>query len=93
MLYIYTIWCIVLYFYQVHKNPKNLKLIEVNLERSNRFFSKKAIQQLFVSPQVKVIISLSDSIVSVYDLMTYQLITCMQRTKGATTFTADLEVF
>nr|CAB3267641.1 vam6/Vps39-like protein [Phallusia mammillata] len=80
-----------LLIYKVLKNPSNLKHIEVNLERSNRFFSKKPIQQLFVSPQVNIIVSLSDGIVSVFDLTTYQLITCIQRTKGATLFTSDLE--
>jgi len=50
------------------------------------------VQQLFVSPELKIIISLSDGIISVHDLASYQLVLCMHRTKGATLFSADLEV-
>nr|XP_002129290.2 vam6/Vps39-like protein [Ciona intestinalis] len=65
--------------------------IETLLERTNRSFSKKPIQQLYVSPEFKIIISLSDGLVSVHDIHTYQLITSMQRAKGASMFAADLE--
>ncbi|CAK8694992.1 unnamed protein product [Clavelina lepadiformis] len=64
---------------------------EVTLEKSNKSFSKKPLQQLYVSPEYKIVISLSDGIVSVHDLTTYQLITCVQKSKGASFFSADLE--
>uniref|UniRef100_H2Y4V8 CNH domain-containing protein n=1 Tax=Ciona savignyi TaxID=51511 RepID=H2Y4V8_CIOSA len=65
--------------------------IDIDLERSNRSFSRKPIQQLYVSPEFKILVSLSDGVVSVHDLHSYQLISVIQRAKGATLFSADLE--
>ncbi|XP_060583141.1 vam6/Vps39-like protein [Ruditapes philippinarum] len=64
---------------------------EVALERSNKTFSKKPIQQLFAVPELFLLISLSDNVVSVHDLTTFNLITTLTKTKGATLFAADVE--
>ncbi|XP_039248093.2 vam6/Vps39-like protein [Styela clava] len=77
--------------YSVEHNPNVHNRAEVKLERSNRTFSKKPIQQLFVCVELKLILSLSDSMVSVHDLTTFQLITTLQKSKGAACFSADLE--
>ncbi|XP_053393314.1 vam6/Vps39-like protein [Mercenaria mercenaria] len=64
---------------------------EVALERSNKTFSKKPIQQLYAVPELFLLISLSDNIVSVHDLATFSLITTLTKTKGATLFAADVQ--
>lgn len=64
---------------------------DVNLERSNKTFSKKAVQQLFAVPELYLLISLSDNVVSVHDLSSFSLITTLSKTKGATLFAADVE--
>ena len=78
-------------FYQVKLNA-NTGHPEVKLERSNRAFSKKPIQQLYVCVELQLLISLSDSLISVHDSITFQLITTIPKSKGATCFSADLEV-
>lgn len=65
---------------------------DVRLERSNKNFSKKPIQQLYVCKYLNLILSLSDSIVSVHDLHTFQLVSTIQKSKGALCFSADIEV-
>uniref|UniRef100_A0A8C4R8C4 VPS39 subunit of HOPS complex n=1 Tax=Eptatretus burgeri TaxID=7764 RepID=A0A8C4R8C4_EPTBU len=62
---------------------------EVTLEKSNRNFAKR-IQQLWVVPQRKILISLCDNIVCVHDLATFQVVVTAHKTKGATLFTCDL---
>ena len=66
--------------------------IDVTLEKSNRSFSKRPIQQLFVSAELNILISLSDGSITVHDLFTFQTITMLQKARGATLFAADLEV-
>ncbi|KAL3874849.1 hypothetical protein ACJMK2_037811 [Sinanodonta woodiana] len=64
---------------------------EVSLERSNKSFSKKPISQLAVIPEVFLLISLSDYVVSVHDLSTFGQIVSLAKTKGATLFEVDLQ--
>ncbi|XP_078593471.1 vam6/Vps39-like protein isoform X1 [Branchiostoma floridae x Branchiostoma japonicum] len=64
---------------------------EVSLERSNKSFSKKPIVQLRVVSELKILISLSDNVVSVHDITTFQCITTIQKTRGATLFSTDLQ--
>lgn len=64
---------------------------EVALERSNKTFSKKPIQQLFAVPELFLLISLSDNLVCVHDLKTFGLITTLSKSKGATLFAADVQ--
>ena len=66
--------------------------MEVTLEKSHRSFSKRPIQQLFVCSKLKILISLSDGLVTVHDLITFQPITTLSKAKGAVLFAGDLEV-
>ncbi|XP_078466273.1 vam6/Vps39-like protein [Lampetra fluviatilis] len=63
---------------------------EVTLEKSSKNFAKK-IQQLWVVAQLKILISLSDNVVCVHDLTTFQTITTVNKTKGATLFSCDVQ--
>lgn len=80
-----------LLLYKVKKSsgPGDLKY-DVVLERSNKAFSKKAIQQLYAVPELFLLISLSDNVISVHDLTNFSLITTVQKTKGATLFATDV---
>ncbi|KAK6183438.1 hypothetical protein SNE40_010920 [Patella caerulea] len=64
---------------------------EVNLERSNKAFAKKPITQLEAVPELFILISLSDNVICVHDLMSFDLVTTVNKTKGATLFSVDLE--
>ncbi|KAL4237860.1 Vam6/Vps39-like protein [Mactra antiquata] len=64
---------------------------EVLLKSSNKMFSKKPVQQLFAVPELFLLISLSDYQLSVHDLQTFNLITTLPKTKGATLFAADVQ--
>ncbi|XP_023931071.1 vam6/Vps39-like protein [Lingula anatina] len=64
---------------------------DVSLERSNKSFSRKPIQQLSAVPECSVLISLSDTVVSVHDLTVFNQITCVKKTAGASLFAIDLQ--
>ncbi|CAG5133152.1 unnamed protein product, partial [Candidula unifasciata] len=64
---------------------------EVLLERSNKSFSKKPITQLAAVPELFILISLSDNVISVHDLTTFSLVTCVNKTKGANLFAIDVQ--
>ncbi|XP_076345716.1 vam6/Vps39-like protein [Tachypleus tridentatus] len=65
---------------------------EVNLLRSNKSFAKKPVTQIAVVPELNILISLSDNIISVHDLMQENAshISTIGRTKGATLFCLDV---
>lgn len=69
---------------------------DVQLMKYNKTFSKKPIVQLDVIPEYNLLISLTDNIISVYDITTlnYAVPTKheYERTKGATLFTFDTKV-
>jgi hypothetical protein len=44
-------------------------------------------------PELGIIISLSDNVVSVHDLDTFGQRMCLQKTKGATLFNVDFQVW
>ncbi|XP_071079249.1 vam6/Vps39-like protein isoform X1 [Haliotis cracherodii] len=67
------------------------KKFEVTLERSNKSFSKKPITQLAAIPEHYILISLSDNVISVHDLQSFGLVTCVSKTKGATLFATDVQ--
>ncbi|XP_041353642.1 vam6/Vps39-like protein [Gigantopelta aegis] len=67
------------------------KRFDVTLERSNKSFAKKPITQLAAVPELFILISLSDNVISVHDLTTFNLVTCVARTKGATLFAIDVQ--
>ncbi|GFS19211.1 vam6/Vps39-like protein [Elysia marginata] len=64
---------------------------EVQLERSNKSFAKKPITQLAAVPELYILISLSDNVISVHDLVSFNLITCVHKTKGASLFAVDVQ--
>ncbi|RUS79603.1 hypothetical protein EGW08_012628 [Elysia chlorotica] len=78
------------YKVQRSKNKGDNKF-EVQLERSNKSFAKKPITQLAAVPELYILISLSDNVISVHDLTSFNLITCVQKTKGASLFAVDVQ--
>lgn len=77
--------------YRAKKTRTGEAKYEVTLERSNKAFSKKPISQLFAVPELFLLISLSDNVVSVHDLTTFGLITTLSRTRGASQFAVDIQ--
>jgi tetratricopeptide (TPR) repeat protein len=55
-------------------------------------FSKKPVQQLAFVKEAKLLVSLSDGVVSLHDLQTYQLVERLERTKGASCFAVTSSV-
>ncbi|KAH8730388.1 vacuolar morphogenesis protein-like protein AvaB [Phaeosphaeriaceae sp. PMI808] len=68
--------------------PPVPKVKPVDLLREEEKFSRRPIQQLAIIKEARILISLSDNHVSIYDLDTYILQEKLERTKGATTFAA-----
>lgn len=68
--------------------------VHVQLLRSNKSFSKKAIVQLDAVPDYSILVALSDSIVSVHDIdlsvTNFPVITTLPRTKGASVFALNV---
>jgi hypothetical protein len=68
--------------------------VHVQLLRSNKTFSKKAIVQLDAVQELSILVALSDSAVTVHDIdlsvTNFPVITQMPRTKGASTFALDI---
>ncbi|KAI9852427.1 MAG: Vacuolar morphogenesis protein 6 [Thelocarpon superellum] len=64
----------------------------VDLLREVEKFSTKAIQQLAMVKEANLLISLSDSAVSIHDLQEYTLQEHLTRTKGATTFAVTSDI-
>lgn len=65
---------------------------EVQLVRSNKCFAKKPITQLAVVPDFHIVISLSDNVISVYDLTKLHVpLMILARSKGATLFAIDVK--
>jgi len=62
------------------------------LEQANKSFSRKPVVQLEAIPELEVLISISDSIVSVHALPSLKPIEQLQKTRGATVFAADVQV-
>ncbi|KAK7506799.1 hypothetical protein BaRGS_00001650, partial [Batillaria attramentaria] len=78
--------------YKITRNPPGEpKKYHTDLERSNKSFSKKPITQVVAVPELFILISLSDNVISVHDLVTFNLITCVNKTKGATLFAVDCQ--
>lgn len=77
--------------YTVQPTGNHEPKFSVLLERANKAFSKKPITQLAVVPEYHILISLSDSVVSVHDLTVFAQITCLTKSRGATLFAVDLQ--
>lgn len=67
------------------------KRFDVELQSSNKLFSKKPILQLAVVDQLNLLISLSDSVISVHNLETFALLFTLHKTKGATVFAVNIK--
>ncbi|KAK2560444.1 Vam6/Vps39-like protein [Acropora cervicornis] len=67
------------------------KRFDVELQSSNKLFSKKPILQLAVVDQLNLLISLSDSVISVHNLETFALRSTLHKTKGATVFAVNIK--
>ncbi|KAK9500068.1 hypothetical protein O3M35_001406 [Rhynocoris fuscipes] len=84
-----------LMFYSVTKpdSNKNDQKHDVKLLRYNKNFSKKPIQQIAVVPEYDIIVKLSDNIICVHDLScaNFSLIKPLNKTKGASLFTIDIQ--
>ncbi|PVD26341.1 hypothetical protein C0Q70_14012 [Pomacea canaliculata] len=78
--------------YRITRNQSaDSKKYHTDLERSHKSFSKKPITQVVAVPEQYILISLSDNVISVHDLTTFNLITCVNKTKGATLFAVDCQ--
>lgn len=82
----------VLLQYKVQKNRgRGDNKFDVLLDRSTKSFAKKPITQLAAVPELFILISLADNVISVHDLASFSLITCVQKTKGANLFAIDVK--
>ncbi|ORY95714.1 CNH domain-domain-containing protein [Syncephalastrum racemosum] len=59
---------------------------EVTLVQTHKAFSKKPVEQLDIIKEIDVLVSLSDGLVSLHDLRTFELRMALGRTKGANLF-------
>lgn len=67
-------------------NPPAQKANPVDLMREQEKFSKHKIEQLAIVKEANLLLSLSNSHVSIHDLQTYTLQETLAKTRGATTF-------
>ncbi|PSN61151.1 hypothetical protein BS50DRAFT_578555 [Corynespora cassiicola Philippines] len=66
--------------------PTTPKVKPADLLREEEKFSRRPIQQLAIIKEASILVSLSDSHVSIHDLQTYALQEKLEKTRGATTF-------
>lgn len=74
----------------VPPSPTKSKAVDLLWEEEK--FSKKPVQQLAMIKEANLLVSLSDTYVSLHDLQTYQLVERLERTKGASCFTVTSNV-
>lgn len=67
-------------------SPPQPKSRPVDLLREEEKFSKKPIQQLAIIKEANILLSLSDTYVSIHDLQSYELHERLERTKGTSAF-------
>lgn len=82
-----------LLIYSIKPNPQEQK-IDLQLLQYNKTFSKKPIMQLEVVPDLKILFSLSDNVISVNDVLRHNspLIYSAPTTKGSTLFAIDSNI-
>ncbi|KAF2760489.1 hypothetical protein EJ05DRAFT_531035 [Pseudovirgaria hyperparasitica] len=73
---------------EVHE--EKIKLAD--LLREEEKFSRRPVQQLAIIKEASILLSLSDSYVSIHDLNSYALQERLERTKGATTFAVTSDI-
>lgn len=64
--------------------------IKTHLLRSAKQFSRRPIVQIQAISEHKILVSLSDNVVSIHNLDSFTLITTLAKTKGATHFSLDV---
>ena len=64
----------------------------VELLREQEKFSARAVQQLAIIKEANILISLSDSVVSIHDLLEFNLQEQLTKTKGASTFAVTSDI-
>ncbi|KAK4506849.1 hypothetical protein PRZ48_000582 [Zasmidium cellare] len=72
--------------------PSPTKSKTVDLFREEEKFSKKPVQQLAIIKEANILVSLSDTYVSLHNLQSYELVERLERTKGASCFTVTSNV-
>ncbi|GAB7349180.1 hypothetical protein MBLNU459_g8115t1 [Dothideomycetes sp. NU459] len=72
--------------------PRKVKSRVVDLLREEDKFSRRPVQQLAIIKEANILVSLSDSYVSIHDLQTYALQERLDRTRGATAFAVTSNV-
>lgn len=77
--------------YTVHKASKDSSRFDTTVDRTHKFFSKKPILQLEVIPEYHILVSLSDSVISVHDLTVFAPIAVVEKSRGAFLFALDLQ--
>ncbi|CAG2162241.1 unnamed protein product [Oppiella nova] len=84
---------LLMYKLEIKYNQMNEIKPEIHLLRSNKAFAKKPIVQIEAVPDLRILVSLSDNVVSVHNLdqMTFPLITCVTKTRGASLFVLDVQ--
>ncbi|KAI8096965.1 vacuolar sorting protein 39 domain 2-domain-containing protein [Halteromyces radiatus] len=65
---------------------------EVTLINTHKNFSKRPIEQLDIIKEIDVLVSLSDGLISLHDLRTFELRMTLGKTKGANLFTIQTMV-
>lgn len=65
--------------------------IEIELVKSYKQFSKKPVTQVETVPELKIIITLSDGLIHINDLDDLSIYQIIQKTKGATCFSTNLQ--
>ncbi|CAB3386269.1 Hypothetical predicted protein [Cloeon dipterum] len=78
--------------YNVNPKPGDTKL-DVCLLRFNKTFSKKCISQLAAVPELEILISLSDGVISVHTMRVFNfpLVATLDKSKGANLFSLDVK--
>ena len=77
--------------YNVTWAPNELKY-SIDLLETKKSFSKKPPSQLYVVEELKLLISLCDNCIQVNDLESLTLRKVIEKSKGCTAFSADLQV-
>jgi len=74
------------------RQPEQPKTRPADLLREEEKFSRRPILQLAIIKEANILVSLSDSYVSIHDLQSYALQERLEKTKGATSFAVTSDI-
>ena len=74
------------------QQPEQPKTRPADLLREEEKFSRRPILQLAIIKEANILVSLSDSYVSIHDLQSYALQERLEKTKGATSFAVTSDI-